>query len=322
MGMRQPEQRLSAGMQTLIHRIQRVKRAPFYEMTPQAARDFYSSAAEILDLPRASLAQVHDFLIPAPDGHAILARLYAAHTTLSELSPVLVYFHGGGFVVGGLETHDSLCRQFALQSGGAVVAVDYRLAPEYRFPCAVNDAQVAWQWVHQRGHTLGLDAQRMAIGGDSAGGTLAAVSAIQARDQGVPIAMQLLITPGTAAFAQTASRLTYASGFMLDSATLEWFFRHYIDDEARTDWRFAPSYVDNLEGVAPAYFLLAECDPLVDEGIAYADQLRMAGASVDIDIIPGVVHDFIKMGKALPEARQAQSLCAGALRRAWGLPEP
>jgi acetyl esterase len=310
---------LTAGMQLLLSRIQRVKRPPFHEMTAQAARQFYAAAAEILDMPRASLAHVHDFFIPAPDGHAIPARLYAAQLFPSVLCPVLVYFHGGGFVIGGLETHDSLCRQLALQSGGAVVAVDYRLAPEYPFPQAVNDAQTAWQWVYQWGHTLGLDAQRMAVGGDSAGGTLAAVSAIQARDQGVALALQLLITPGTAPDGHTASRRVYASGFMLDEKTLDWFFGQYMGDHARTDWRFAPSCADDLEGVAPAFVLLAECDPLVDEGVAYADQLRIAGGQVEIEITRGVVHDFIKMGGALPEARHAQSLCAQALKQAWGL---
>ena len=212
-----------------------------------------------------------------------------------------------------LETHDSLCRQLALRSGGAVVALDYRLAPEHRFPTAVEDAWAALRWLHEHAAALGLDGTRLAVGGDSAGGTLAAVCALHARDHGLALALQLLITPGTAAHADTASHRLFANGFLLDAATIDWFFEHYIEHAHRRDWRFAPLNTPTLDGVAPACVVLAECDPLVDEGLAYADRLRAAGVPVTLELYRGLTHDFIKMGRALQEAGHAH---AGRGRRA------
>ena len=229
----------------------------------------------------------------------------------------LLYLHGGGFTIGGLETHDSLCRQLALHSGAAVLALDYRLAPEHRFPVAVDDSWAALRWLFERGRTAGLDTGRVAVGGDSAGGTLAAVAAIRARDVGLPLRAQLLITPGTAATTDAPSYRRYGSGFLLDATTIEWFFAHYIDRADRHDWRFAPLEADDLDGVAPACLVLAECDPLVDEGLAYADRLRLAGVAVELELARGVTHDFIKMGRTLDEARVAQAHAGAALRRAF-----
>jgi acetyl esterase len=263
---------------------------------------------------------VQDLHLPAADGTPLRARLYAAAGYPgAEALPVLLYLHGGGFVIGSLETHDSLCRQLALRTGAAVLALDYRLAPEHPFPTAVDDTWAALQWLAGHAATLGLDATRLAVGGDSAGGTLAAVAALLARDAGLPLAMQLLITPGTTAHADTASHHLFANGFLLDSANIAWFFDQYIPRGHREDWRFAPLLADDLDGVAPAHVLLAECDPLVDEGLAYADRLRMAGVAVDLNLVRGVTHDFIKMGRALPQAGQAQQAAADALKTAWGL---
>ncbi len=304
-------------MAGLLDRIARARRVPFHAMTAAQARADYKLTAEVLDLPRAPLARVTDLLVPAADGTALPARLYApSHHPL----PVLLYLHGGGFVVGGLETHDSLCRQLALRSGGAVLALDYRLAPEHRFPTAVDDAWAALHWLASAGAaTLGLDASRLAVGGDSAGGTLAASSAIHARDSGIPLALQLLITPGTAADMHSASHRFFGNGFLLDGATVAWFFDHYIDAPQRHDWRFAPLLADDLDGVAPACVILAECDPVVDEGIAYADSLRAAGVAVALELYRGLTHDFIKMGRALKEAAAAQQCAANALQQAWRL---
>ncbi len=304
-------------MAGLLDRIRRAQRVPFHAMTPAEARAAYDKAAEVLEPPRAPLARVQDLSLPAADGTPLRARLYAdSHAKL----PVLLYLHGGGFTIGGLETHDSLCRQLALRSGGAVLALDYRLAPEHRFPTAVDDAWAAMAWLAGTGAaTLGLDGRRLAVGGDSAGGTLASVCAIHARDRGLPLALQLLITPGTTAHMDTASHKLFGNGFLLDQATVAWFFDHCIDVHQRRDWRFAPLEADDLDGVAPACVILAECDPVVDEGIAYADRLRAAGVAVDIDIYRGLTHDFIKMGRALKEAAMAQAVAAAALRAAWQL---
>lgn len=305
---------LTPAMRGVMERIRRADQPPFHSLTPEEARGAFLLGAEILDLPRAALARVEDLTIPARDGHALPARLYAGGT---ERRPVLLYFHGGGFTIGGLDTHDSLCRQLALHSGAAVLSLDYRLAPEHRFPTAVHDAWDALQWL-AADTTLGLDTARLAVGGDSAGGTLAAVCALLARDAALPLALQLLIYPGTAARHDAASHRRFRAGPLLDKATIDWFFGHYIPVELRADWRFAPLEAPDHEGVAPAWIGLAECDPLVDDGIAYGDRLRTAGVPVQLEIWRGMVHDFVKMGRAIPEARLAQAAAAAALRQALG----
>ena len=301
-------------MSGLLERIARAGRPPLHTLTPQAARAAYAAGSEILDLPRAPLARVEDITLPGGDGSERPARLYAASRTPL---PVLLYLHGGGFVIGGVQTHDSLCRQLALRSGAAVISLDYRLAPEHRFPAAVDDAWAALEALVVQPVRWGLAERPPAVGGDSAGGTLAAVSALHARDRGWPLALQLLITPGTAAHVDTASHRLFANGFLLDARTIEWFFEQYIERERRSDWRFAPLGADDVDGVAPACIVLAECDPLVDEGIAYADRLRAAGVAVDFELYRGLTHDFIKMGRVLKEAQDAQAFAAAALRRAW-----
>jgi acetyl esterase len=261
------------------------------------------------------LARVENLCVPAPDGTPLPARLYASD---GAQRPVLLYLHGGGFVIGNLETHDSLCRQLAARGDVAVLALDYRLAPEHPFPTAVEDAFGALQWLATKGaQALGLDSRRLAIAGDSAGGTLAAVCALLARDAGLPLGVQLLITPGTTAHADTASHRLFANGFLLDAAAIRWFFDQYIPYHHRKDWRFSPLNAPELEGVAPACLILAECDPLVDEGLAYVDALRAAGVVVDLELYRGVTHDFIKMGRVIKEAEAAQTAAGLALKGAW-----
>jgi acetyl esterase len=305
---------LSPRMAGVLERINRAKQTPFHALSVHDARRAYLVGSEVLDLPRAALPRVEDLDVPLGD-HACKARLYAPS---HEKLPVLLYLHGGGFTVGGLSTHDSLCRQLALRSQAAVLALDYRLAPEHRFPAAVNDAWEALRWLAQQGAAvLGLDANRLAVGGDSAGGTLAAVTAIQAAHAGLAIRAQLLITPGTAANTNSASHHLFANGFLLDASTIAWFFDHYIDRHARGDWRYAPLNAPDVDGVAPAVVVLAECDPLVDEGLAYADKLRAAGVPVELELARGVTHDFIKMGRALPQASEVQAWIGERLRERW-----
>jgi len=305
---------LTPAMAGLLDKISRADRPAFHTQTVTEARAAYQLVAEVLEPPRAPLARVQDIHIPAADGVPLAARLYAAS---SGVLPVMLYLHGGGFTIGNLETHDSLCRQLALRSGAAVVALDYRLAPEHRFPVAVEDAWAAMHWLARHAGTLGLDGSRLAVGGDSAGGTLAAVCAIHARDTGLKLRAQVLITPGTTAFADTSSHDRFAEGYLLEAAGIEWFFSHYIARAQRRDWRFAPLGADSLDGVAPACIVLAECDPLVDEGVAYADRLRWAGVPVELDLVRGVTHDFIKLGRVIAEARHAQALIGAALSQAF-----
>lgn len=292
--------------------------APAYTLTPQQARAAYEAGSGVLEVPKADLARVEDFSIPARDGQPLSARLYAPE---KSALPVLLYLHGGGFTIGSVATHDVLCRELSRLSGCAVVSLDYRLAPEHRFPAAVHDAWDATCWLAAHGKSLGLDGSRLAIGGDSAGGTLAAVCAILARDEGVPVALQLLFYPGCAESPQAASHQRFGQSLVLEKAHIDWFFDQYIPVGQRSDWRFAPLNAPAVEGVAPAWFGLAECDPLVDDGLAYADKLRAAGVAVDLEIYRGVTHEFIKMGRAIPEARQAHRDAARALAQALAPPE-
>lgn len=307
-------------MRGVLERMARAPRAPLHAMTPLQARAFYDASADVLEPPPHKLQRVQDMQVPVRGGVSLKARLYAVD---HQAHPVLLFFHGGGFTIGSVATHDTLCRSLCHLSHCSVLSLDYRLAPEHRFPTAVNDCWDALQWLHGHGATLGLDTRRLAVGGDSAGGTLATVCAVLARDAGLPLALQLLFYPGTAAHQDGASHKRFAHGFLLEGEHIDWMFGHYLNTTAeRMDWRFAPldgvtdaGHVVDLEGVAPVWMGLAECDPLVDEGLAYADRLRMAGVPVDLELYRGVVHEFIRMGRAIPQAQDALMDAARALRQ-------
>ena len=313
-----PHSRLSPAARLLIERIHRAGRPPMEALNAQQAREFYNIGGPILDLqPPPQVDRVVELQIPVRDGHACPARLYAPHS--QTRLPVLLYLHGGGFTVGSLTTHDVLCRQLSRQGQCAVVSLDYRLAPEYRFPTALHDAWDALNWLQGEGAALGLDTTRLAIGGDSAGGTLSAACALMARDVGLPLALQLLFYPGCTGRNDLPSHQAYGKGFLLDISTIDWFFNQYIDEADRDDWRFAPLNAPDHSSVAPAWIGLAECDPLVDGGMRYADALRMAGVPVDLEIYHGMVHGFISMGRALPDALTAHADAGRALKHAFGV---
>ena len=308
---------LTPAMRGVVSGMARLQRSPLEDGTPDEARAAYAGGAEVLEIDRPALPRVFDFHIPARDGTALPARLVAPQDDVSL--PALLYFHGGGFTVGSIATHDILCRELARQAGCAVISLDYRLAPQHRFPTAHDDAWDALQWLAANGAGIHIDPTRLAVGGDSAGGTLAAACALQARDAGLPLALQLLIYPGCSARQDTASHRRFASGPIISAPLVQWFFGQYLRSDAdREDWRFAPLLAPDLEGVAPAWFGLAECDPLVDEGVEYADRLRASGVPVDLDIYRGVTHEFVKMGRIVAEARQAHRAAAAALRQALG----
>ena len=319
-----PRALLTPAMRSVVDRIARAGHVPMHALRADQARAAYAAGANVLELPTQKLPLVEDFTIMARDGFAIPVRHYAP---AAGPLPVLVYFHGGGFTVGSIATHDGLCRRLAHLGHCAVLSVDYRLAPDSKFPTAHNDAWDAVQWVVREGAARHLESARMALGGDSAGGTLAAVCAIKARNAGVPLALQLLFYPGCAGHQNTPSHRTFATGFVIEEPHITYFFEQYIRSAAdRDDWRFAPldgqgtdGYEVDLGGVAPAWVGLAECDPLVDEGVAYADRLRMAGVAVDLEIYRGMVHEFIKMGRAIPEATTAHADAARALRQAFSI---
>lgn len=306
---------LTPAMRDVISRMVRAGRPAFHTLTATQARAAYEAGAGVLEIPKPALARVEDFSIPARDGHALPARLYAPS---ADTLPVLLYFHGGGFTIGSIASHDILCRQLSHLAGCAVVSVDYRLAPEHKFPTAAHDAWDALQWLAAHAAEKTLDGSRLAVGGDSAGGTLAAMCAVLACDASLPLALQLLFYPGCSAHQDTESHRKFARGFVLEEREINWFFSCYVRGPAdREDWRFAPLNTPDLDGVAPAWVGLAECDPLVDEGVMYADKLRTAGVPVDLEIYRGVTHEFIKMGRIIPEARQAHQDAARALQQAF-----
>jgi acetyl esterase len=315
-----PDQMMTPAMRSVASALARAKRPPFYSLTPLQARQSYAAGAGVLELPVRAMAQVQDFTLKSRDDAALPSRLYLPREALlGELPwPTLLYFHGGGFTIGSIDTHDVLCRELSFAADCAVVSVNYRLAPEHKFPTAAHDAWDALQGLRTISDSMGLDGNRLAVGGDSAGGTLAAVCAVLARDAGVKLALQLLIYPGCAAHQDTRSHQTFSHGFVLDEPSVTWFFNQYIRTPAdRDDWRFAPLNAEDVDGVAPAWIGLAECDPLVDEGLLYADKLRAAGVAVDLEIYRGVTHEFIKMGRAIPEAQRAHSDAAMALHKAF-----
>jgi acetyl esterase len=305
---------LTPQMQDVLRRMAKARRTPLYALSADAARAAYAAGANVLEPPADAVARVADWQVPTRDGVAIRARGY--FPTAAVLHPVLLFAHGGGFTVGSIDTHDALCRALAVHSGAAVVSVDYRLAPQHRFPRAADDVWDALLWLRESGPALGLDVNRLALGGDSAGATLATVCATQARDANLPVVLQALIYPATDAVTATASRQRFAEGFVLSKAMMDYFAEQYLGDAAPDDWRFSPLYTPDLSGVAPVWLGLAECDPLTDEGIAYGDALRMAGVPVDLTIYRGVTHEFIKMGRAVPQALELRRDLGAALRMA------
>ena len=314
---------LNPKIEQVLEMIARAQRPPMHELSPQAARLSYEKSAQILDLDPAPMHRVEDLSVPMRDGATIRARLYQpVEPNGFSSAPALVFYHGGGFTVGSVDTHDALCRMFARLAECQVLSVDYRLAPEFRFPVAVHDAFDALQWLYRNADTLGIAPGRIAVGGDSAGGTLAAVCAVLARDAQIPLALQLLIYPGTSAHQRSASHQRLAEGYLLSAQTIQWFFNLYLSQASeREDWRFAP--LDGQRGapafdrLAPAWIAVAEYDPLHDEGVAYASKLRDAGNSVELVDYAGMIHEFFKMRRYVPEVSAAHADAVAALRRAF-----
>ena len=291
---------------------------PTHTLTPTEARSAYRDRRAVLQPDPPAVAQVQRLQATGGRHSAIPMRLYRPLSPPAGALPVLVYFHGGGWVIGDLDTHDTLCRELANAAGCAVVAVDYRMGPEHRFPAAVDDALAATRWVHQQAAMLGLDAARLAVGGDSAGGNLAAVVALAARDAGdLPIAYQLLIYPATDMRRGAPSHTSNGQGYLLTKDTIDYFHDHYITDVAHDlDWRASPLLHADLSKLPPALVLTAGYDPLRDEGLAYAVRLTEAGNRASHVCFERQIHGFITMGRVLDEANTAVALCAAELRRA------
>jgi acetyl esterase len=285
-------------------------------LPPDEARRLAAESLKPVEGTPEPIRSVENLRIPGPEG-AIPIRVYTPDTAAPR--PAMVYFHGGGWVVCDLDTHDVVCRTIARRAGAVVVSVDYRLAPEHKFPAAVLDCYAATVWVAANADRLGIDPKRIAVGGDSAGGNLGAVVSLKSRDENGPaIALQAMVYPVTdlSSFA-TPSYQEFAEGYQLTKAEMEWFRDHYLRsmEDARNP-HASPLLATDLRGLPPALIITAECDPLRDEGEAYAERLREAGVPVTCTRYAGMIHPFFSLSGAIPQALDAIQQVADAVRAA------
>ena len=300
----------------VLEMIRMAGRPPFEQLTPNEAREAYMKSRAVLQPDPEPVAEVRNLSAPGPLGDIPL-RLYRP-AGVGERAPALVYYHGGGWLLGGLDSHDVVCRRFANAAGCVVVSVDYRMAPEHPFPAAVDDCAEATRFVIARAAALGIDPARVAAGGDSAGGNLAAVMALMARDGPLPpLAFQLLIYPATDMTMTTVSSQTVGPGVPLTSATMKWFIDYYMPAGTdRADWRASPARAASVAGTARALVLTAATDPLRDEGIDYARRLEREGVRVTAVHLSDQIHGFMSMGKVIRAADTAIDMMAAVMRRA------
>ena len=303
--------------QTLLDMVRAANRPAFETVGAAEARLLYMAGRRVLAPEPMLVAEMRDLTLPGPGG-PIPLRLY--RSSADAVLPVLVFFHGGGWVVGDIETHDTVCRHLANRAECAVVSVDYRLAPEHKFPAAVEDSFAATLWVADNAAALGVYPARLAVGGDSAGGNLAAAVSLMARDAGAPrICYQLLIYPATDAAMRHESIARFAEGYVLTRPTMRWFYEQYLRDPSdAADWRVSPLVAPDLARLPPALVLTAAYDPLCDEGDAYAARLTAAGVPVQHRRFPGQIHGFATNGKIIRAAESALDEAAAALKQAWG----
>jgi acetyl esterase len=288
-----------------------------WEMTPTDARAAFAVMMQLVGPKDVPIGKVEN-MTALREGGDIPLRVYTPVAAGGDPLPALVYFHGGGFVIGDLETHDGLCRMFANEGGFRVIAVDYRLSPEHKFPAAVDDALAAVTWIEANAAAFGVDPNRIAVGGDSAGGALAAVVSQMAKEKAAPkIAFQLLLFPTTHIGAETPSRGEFAEGYFLEGKTIEWFFENYLPaDIDASDPRISPLCAPDLSGLPPAYVMLGGFDPLHDEGLQYAQKLEAAGVKVEVADHPDLVHCFVYLQAIIPQAAEAMKQAATAVRAA------
>jgi acetyl esterase len=291
---------------------------PTHTLDVAQARALYRDRRTFTQPEPPTVASVRDLEARGPAGPIPLRSYRPAGSNADTVLPVLVYYHGGGWVIGDLDTHDTLCRQLANLSGCAVIAVDYRMGPKHHFPAAVDDSIAATRWVRANAGALKVDPERLAVGGDSAGGNLAAVVALEARDSGdLPIAFQLLIYPATDQRRGAPSHTSNGEGYLLTRDTISWFHDHYIADAAQDlDWRASPLLHADHARLPSAFVLTAGYDPLRDEGLQYAQKLSEAGNRAALVNFERQIHGFILMGRVIDEANVAVQLCAAQLKQA------
>jgi acetyl esterase len=303
-------------VKAFLDRATQIPRPKAWDVPPAIARQSFAGMMQITGPKDVAVGKAENLTIPGPAG-AIRARSYAPVAAAGPL-PTLIYFHGGGFVVGSLESHDGLCRLFTAEGGFRVIAVDYRLAPEHPWPAAVDDAWAATQWIEENAASLGVDAGRIAVGGDSAGGMLAAIVTQAARDKGgLKIAYQMLLFPNTQVGGETSSMHEFAVGYFLERRAIEYFNSLYLPPGTdRTSPKVSPLQAKSFSHLPPAYVMLGGFDPLHDEGLAYAEKLRAAGVKVVVADYPDMVHGFIYLQTVLPQARDAVAEAAKAVKKA------
>jgi acetyl esterase len=307
---------LDPKMKALLDQMQEMEVPPLHTLSVADARASMDAMVAIMGEGE-EVASVEDSTIDA-GGQALPVRRYRPHGVGDGPAPTLVFYHGGGFVIGGLDSHDRDCRALANRGRCQVIAVDYRLAPEHPFPAAAEDARAALDYVVAHAADLGVDIDRLAVGGDSAGGNLAAVAALHARDVGIPLRLQLLIYPAVAGLEdEYPSRTENATGYMLDPEAIEWFMKAYHPEGAPEEWRAAPMLAESHEGIAPALIITAEFDPLRDEGEAYATKLQAAGVPAKASRYDGMIHGFFGMGAIVPAANAAVDEAGAALADAF-----
>jgi acetyl esterase len=311
--------RLDPQARALIGRIALAGAPPLHTLPAPEARRVYRESRAALAAAPAQVEEVRELSIPTPAG-ALRARLYRPRSREKSLAG-MVYFHGGGFIYGDIDTHDAVCRGIAQSTPCAVVSVDYRLAPENKFPAAVEDAFAATAWVAANCAALGIDSARLVVAGDSAGGNLAAVTALAARDAGGPgIAMQILVYPTTDFSSESGSIARFASGYLLTRESIRWVKRTYLRDERDAeDWRASPLRARDSSGLPAAYIITAGFDPLRDEGRSYAERLSHAGVSVTHEFFEGQVHGFLVMGGVLAAAGHAIQRIGQIVRTHFGI---
>ncbi|PWB29423.1 alpha/beta hydrolase [Pseudomonas sp. SDI] len=301
-----------------------LRRQPaFHELSPAQARAAFEQTTRQLQWPAPQGLAVQALSLTARDGQSVPLRLYRPAAAAQGLSGLIVYLHGGGYVVGSLDSHDGVCREFCQRSGYPVLAVGYRLAPEHKFPSALHDCSDALVWLREQAAALGIDLERVALVGDSVGASLATVLSIEAAQAGAEAAvtpkLQLLCYPMTDASRRSASMELFAEGYFLESETLEWFYSHTARSDAdRLDWRFSPLLAQGLGGVAPAVVVVAGFDPLLDEGLAYAATLRAQGVAVELIEYGDLTHDLLRMRTVVPGIEQVQQELAEVVRRYLG----
>jgi acetyl esterase len=287
---------------------------PFRDSSPAEARESMRSGTAALG-PFEEVPAVADHRVPVTGGE-ITVRVYKPAGMGPH--PVLVFYHGGGWVIGDLYTHDGICRSIVNAAGCAVASVDYRLAPEFKYPVPVEDSYAGLLWVVANATRLGLDSARIAVGGDSAGGNIAAVMALLARDRRGPrLLLQILVYPVTNHDFGTASYRENGTGFVLTTDDMRWFWRHYLSrEEQGREMTASPIRAKSLADLPPALVITAGCDPLRDEGDAYAARLRDAGVAVTLTPYPGMFHGFLRMTRILDQSRVLLDEIAGALKKA------